>query len=197
MDCFSISEKPQTDSPESSADKDVHLNYFFIECKNGKPWESPGSTPEKGLEREREQMKHFIGGFARLQVKLSKAVFTAIGSLYPGEGKASGPRVGPLVCASFFSKGESPFFFGPFKTNRERYLAHINFTLDNILDDQLFDEDPLTALLIHLEAKSLVEQSEELGREEHEFYVKHGDDKGDQFLVDENVNNLVFVDWEL
>ncbi len=91
---------------------------------------------------------------------------------------------------------EFPFGLGPFDTSQERYMAFIDLTLRQILDEQRFTLDPLTPYLWHMEMKELVNKSPGLAKKEVEFYLKHGDDKGDHFLVDDEGHLSAVIDWE-
>jgi len=59
----------------------------------------------------------------------------------------------------------------------------------------LYDDDPMTAFLVHLWLRKLVEGEKALAIKQSDHYIKHADDKGDQFLT-ENDRILVMVDWE-
>lgn len=49
---------------------------------------------------------------------------------------------------------------------------------------------------MHLEYRSIVERCEAMGENER-FYIKHGDDKGDHIMADEEGNLVAVIDWEL
>ena len=60
----------------------------------------------------------------------------------------------------------------------------------------MYDEDPATAYLVHVWMRKLVGECEELARVEDTFYIKHPDDKGDQFLTDEYDQIVNVLDWQ-
>ena len=120
--------------------------------------------------------------------------FDRIGSLFP-DPETGKTTVGPLVSPFGFNRPDPPYFFGPFKTNRERYLAHIDLVLELVGAGVHMREDPVFGYLAHLFMRDLVCELEELGRVETEFYIKHADDKADQCLTIEDEITAV-VDWE-
>jgi hypothetical protein len=141
-----------------------------------------------------------IRDLATFQVSLSKVHFPAIGSLSLNK-EVNGLQtivVGPLVSTSFCTK-DPPYFFGPFRTTRERYLKQVDDILAAIERGDLFAEDsPVTVYLAHLELRDLVQQDKEMGRpdEEEQFYIKHADDKGDQIMIDNEGHITGIIDWE-
>lgn len=109
--------------------------YFFIEFCEGTPWSPYCSPLEKG-KVSIGQATRFAESYADEQIKIHNLPFRGIGSLYPGK------TIGPLISGVYFGKPQPPYFFGPFKTNRDRYITHIKFNLDlianhNSLSDNL------------------------------------------------------------
>ena len=140
-------------------------------------------------------MSTFIDSYARFQIKLSDLRFDRIGSLSPDISATDGARVGPLISHFGFNRPEPPYFLGPFRTNRERYLAHIDLVLKLTESGVHMQDDPVYAYLAHLYMRDMVLGIEELAKEETEFYVKHADDKADQCLaIDDEITAV--VDWE-
>lgn len=170
----------------------VIIHHFFVDRQPGVPW-PPENAPLYFGKATAEDVSVFVTDFAEQQIAISTIPFSGIGSLYPSS-NGIGITLGPMISNSF-GKTEPPWFYGPFTTNRERYLTHIRVNLDLIENHDLFDEDPVTAYLVQLEARSMVESCEELAREETEFFIKHADDKADQFLTKENRINSI-IDWE-
>lgn len=52
------------------------------------------------------------------------------------------------------------------------------------------------AYLAHLEARRLAMNDGEMGREEETSFLKHPDDRADQFLTDEDGTIIGIIDWE-
>ena len=146
-------------------------------------------------DHSKKDIQSFIDDFAKFQISLSQLTFDAIGSLYPDPLDNTRSVVGPLISHDDFNLPESPYFLGPFKTNRERYLAHIDLTLDLTARGVIRQFHPLLTYLGHLYIRDLVCEVEEFGIEETEFYVRHADFKADQCVAVDNSLVGVF-DWE-
>jgi hypothetical protein len=171
------------------------LSYFFTEYKNGSPW-SLCNTPlswGKG-EKSEVQVKTFLSDFATYIISLKTLTFNAIGSLTRNN-PSNQLLIGPLCTYRGFNLTHAPHFLGPFKSNKERYLSHCDVLLDAIGRDGCFEDDAEVACLVLLWVKELVMGCEEFARVDNEFYIKHADDKGDQFLtVDDRIQAV--IDWE-
>lgn len=99
-----------------------------------------------------------------------------------------------------FCMAEPPHFFGPFKTNHERYLTLIDGVLgchsasrDEVPGDRA--EGSREMYDTHLWLREVISDLQEL-RVEEPTYIKHADDKGDQILVDAQHNVVGIIDWE-
>lgn len=172
----------------------IKYDYFFVECAVGQAWKKLNKSSGEG-NPSADSLKTFIDAYARFQISLSHLPFNRIGSLAPSNSDASSPHVGPLISHFGFNRPEPPYFFGPFKTNRERYLTHIDLVLELIEAGVHMQDDPVYAYLAHLHLRDVVVDLEELAQEETEFYVKHADDKADQCLaVDDEITAV--IDWE-
>lgn len=171
------------------------VNYFFTELCDGTSWilsDTPLSIGEKSI----SQVTAFITDLACFQAHLSEITFDSIGSLHPSS-NGEGSHVGPLLTFNAFNRSKPPYFFGPFKTNGARYVAHLDVLLSLIENGSLFGEDPTTAFLVYLwTMKLVVEGNESLAIEHTQHYIKHADDKGDQFLADEDDYIVALIDWE-
>lgn len=122
--------------------------------------------------------------------------FDKVGSLYPSPGGGT-TTVGPYISLDFKTKTDiPPYYFGPFKSSVQRYLAQINHVLAGIEAGEMFTDDPVNTYIVHLWLKDAIEASEELDKDE-EIMVKHADDKGDQIMVDSNGDLACVLDWEL
>jgi hypothetical protein len=139
-----------------------------------------------------EQMRARITSYAQASAQIANVSFTGIGSLQPS--KDGEPTVGPLISLDFCSS-VYPHFLGPFRTNRERYTALINVTLDQLRDGEGIREGSEEMYYTHRWLQDLVRGVGELDREE-QTYIKHADDKGDQVLVNDEQEVTGIIDWE-
>jgi hypothetical protein len=121
----------------------VEMCYFFMERMEGSPFDD---TPLTSGIMDQAKVQSFIEDYASFAITLSNTTYSSMGSLTRSttDGKLA---VGPLVPSKYFSQPDHPFFFGPFKKNRERYKAHCDFALDHIGLDGFADEDPENDLL--------------------------------------------------
>jgi hypothetical protein len=138
-------------------------------------------------------------------IDLEKISFTAFGSLHPSSSvpihstipdSTQDPNIniGPFV-RYFPASATPPYFSGPFATAKEMYLTYINHLLDQTIEGRRYAPAyEVDAYLILLEAKVLVEGCKEL--EEEQGWLKHGDDKGDHYMVDADGNITSVIDWE-
>nr|XP_031859378.1 uncharacterized protein CI109_005219 [Kwoniella shandongensis]KAA5526450.1 hypothetical protein CI109_005219 [Kwoniella shandongensis] len=172
-------------------------NYFFEEFLGGQPWIRSPTPLTNGIVGEKIA-RTFITDLARLHQSISciPLAGNGIGSLMPGVEKRSSPQVGPLIQGSLLMTPDPPYFLGPFKTNKERYLAKIDAVLNCIHQGCIVLVDPVGCFLAHLEMRDLVETNEQMSREETEFFVKHADDKNDQYMLAEDGHIVGVLDWE-
>jgi hypothetical protein len=140
-----------------------------------------------------------VAQLAKFYVDLSNLTFDKVGSLYPHRPTRSKQHgaVGPLVSLDFKSL-VSPYFFGPFASSAERYIAQIDHVLAGIEAKELMldDPEPVHTYIVHLWLRDAIKSSKELNKDE-EIMLKHGDDKGDQIMVDGDGNIVSILDWEL
>ena len=111
----------------------IKYDYFFVERVVGRPWTKIHGVDEGQLPSS-EILEAFIEDYARFQISISERPFhgVGIGSLFPSGSDDHSPKLGPLVTHFCFNRPESPHFLGPFKTNRERYLTHVDLILEMI-----------------------------------------------------------------
>nr|XP_031859380.1 uncharacterized protein CI109_005221 [Kwoniella shandongensis]KAA5526452.1 hypothetical protein CI109_005221 [Kwoniella shandongensis] len=126
-----------------------------------------------------------------------------IGSLYPSSSSTFATEkggyeyiVGPLIQRSFLMIPNPPYFFGPFNSQKDRYLTKIDLGLNYIVAGNLWVWHPVDGYMMLLEVKELVEGCEELAREETEFFIKHGEDRNDQYMFLEDGHTSGAIDWE-
>ncbi|WWC68352.1 uncharacterized protein I206_102277 [Kwoniella pini CBS 10737] len=120
-----------------------------------------------------------------------------IGSLtYPDFDLSASPIVGPFVTLNTLHDLEAPYFVGPFRSNQERYTAHVNLALQYIAEGRICTRSPLDAYLWHLQLRELVATCPELAEPIVHGYIKHPDAKGDHILVDEIGKLIAVIDWQ-
>jgi hypothetical protein len=143
-----------------------------------------------------EAVQTFITDYAAHAIALSKLPFSAIGSLTSRRaGIDVQPYLGPLISSRYFNSIKLPYFLGPFRTNKDRYVSHCDIILDNIGKDGCYDENAEDACLMYLWVKDLIDECGEMKREEQDCYVKHADEKCDQFMtIDDHLKAV--IDWE-
>lgn len=155
------------------------------------------------LRQDDLKMTAYIRTYAEFHIQLANLpVEGGIGCLYPADTgtEADTPNskviVGPLVGQLYFSNPSPPLYFGPFKTNQERYLAHINSIMERIEAGEFYQTDPVSAYLVYLELKTLIKGSQVLSKVEENHYLKHPDMKSNQMLFDDEMGLKGVVDWE-
>ncbi|WWC68350.1 uncharacterized protein I206_102275 [Kwoniella pini CBS 10737] len=175
------------------------LHYFFYEYLEGRALRLPKKGVD-GLWKPGVRMRHIINQYAKFQIQVSDHPIPArlIGSpsFFPDIGAEAELRVGPLVNFHCLNRLEAPYFLGPFRNNQERYLAQIDLALSHIADGYICQNATLDGYLFHLQLKELVSNCSVLMEQPEEVYIKHADDKGDQFMGDENDNLTGVIDWE-
>ncbi|WVQ65208.1 uncharacterized protein L199_003381 [Kwoniella botswanensis] len=174
------------------------LDFFFMDFVPGKPLNAPILNGEETP----EQMDQAVHDYALFQISLKSLSFDSIGSLYPAPSDlkpkpdTSPVVVGPLL--SFYLRfDEAPHFVGPFKSNKERYLSSIDLVLGKIREGIFYPEIARFAYLAHLELKDMVNRYDHWETcEDGRFYFKHGEDKGDHIMIDEDGHITGVLDWE-
>lgn len=141
---------------------------------------------------DKETSDRHFDGLADFLAKLSALKFDAIGMIEPSKDGIS-TSIGPL-----FPCTRSDIlrrWFGPFKSNRDRYLAQINHVLDCIVHKVVL-VNPIPVYLVHLKLREMVSNDPDLAREETEFFISHQDASGDHILVEKDAHITGIIDWE-
>ncbi|WWD05435.1 hypothetical protein V865_003512 [Kwoniella europaea PYCC6329] len=174
------------------------LDFFYMDFVPGKPLNAPILNGEETP----EQMDQAVHDYALFQISLKSLSFDAIGSLYPASSNFTPEHgdhpviVGPLL-SLHLRFDEPPHFIGPFKSNKERYLWSIDLVLRKVIEGVFHPEAARYVYLAHLELKDMVNRFDKWDTfEDGKFYFKHGDDKGDHIMVDENGHITGILDWE-
>ncbi|TQN70676.1 hypothetical protein CSHISOI_04827 [Colletotrichum shisoi] len=163
--------------PSQGTDHGVGVCFLLIEEMAGQPWDGQGDTSKiwKGL----------AGIFAELE----KHQFSKAGSL-----SVEFPEERPSVSATASDRFVCLEPYGPFETSEAYYSAWAEQYMVLIADGQLYPRFPVEAYLVY---RFLQDNSGSLSDSEDAFYLKHVDDKGDHLLVDEDLNIVGIIDWQM
>lgn len=133
-----------------------------------------------------------INSLAEWLIKLETLTFESVGSVY--EDPKGGFEIGPII-SMIPTSGSPPYFIGPFKSAKDRYVALFTSYMDQILDGaRSVESDVLRDYLVALEMKNLVAGCREM--QEGPFYLQHPDEHGDQVLFDEHGAVTGVIDWD-
>lgn len=164
----------------------VGTSYILMEKMQGKQldWSSASE----------EQRRKVMDQLTDIYVELSKHPFPMTGSIVPPDIDCDQPRLGGYAQPLLFKTPEEPL--GPFSTLREAYTATVDHYLHTIGNHEIssLPIDNCLSLMWRLSAiDTLVDSS---ASRSGPFYLKHGDDKGDHILVDDDHNITGIIDWE-
>lgn len=129
-------------------------------------------------------------------ISLEKLSFDSVGSL-AFDSETGNVVVGPIIDRVSLSN-TAPYFLGPFKTAKDRYMTYFSTMMEQIHDRRRSRPgDELKDYLIALELKTLVEGCAEL--KEGPWYLKHAEDRGDlfHFLEDGTLSGVLDWDWQV
>ncbi|TFY64443.1 hypothetical protein EVJ58_g2613 [Rhodofomes roseus] len=166
---------------------EVGAGYMLVEKVDGHPldWYSLDDAGKRKVLKQ----------FATIQAELAKHPLPAIGCLkQPGS-----VQIGPLVHERMARKRESGelILLGPFKSALDMYTAFAKRQIENILNEELYVDNPTTPLLVYQYLLDIMPAIlPKRPGDDGEFYVKHMDDKGDHIFVDETLNIVSLIDWE-
>jgi len=158
---------------------------------------------------------HAYGDLAEFYIDLTSVSFQGIGSFHPqatataawaapatvtagglGGTAPCHPRIPGVLFDRFTAQRfKSCLPIGPFKTNRDHYLAKIDHVLALIRDGLAHRTDPVFAYLAHSEARALVDQDAHMAREEP-TYIMHQDLRPPNMLFDQDRHITAVIDWE-
>nr|XP_031859377.1 uncharacterized protein CI109_005218 [Kwoniella shandongensis]KAA5526449.1 hypothetical protein CI109_005218 [Kwoniella shandongensis] len=187
----------KADWDKTTSDKDV-ADYFFTEFIRGEAWLNHHAPLTEGHISE-DVARTLIQGIALLHDTISRIDLKVkgIGSLFPSDSSSTDSyTLGPFISSSTLINPDPPYFLGPFRTNQERYLTHLDLLLGLIYDGVIWTDDPVGAYLWHLEMKDLVQGDEEMGSVEEKCFVKHADDKLSQYMLSKDGHVEGLIDWE-
>lgn len=171
----------------------IGVSYIIMQEMPGKPWNQQGPRGKRTADdKDKERV---WDGLAGILIELKKHPFPQAGSLLPGS-SPSEPIISATASERFLVLSPS----GPFDTSRDYFAAFIEQNMALIADGQLFTSFPVNAYLVFLFLKvqidSLVDYTHPNVRAE-QFYIKHVDDKGDHLMVDDELNVVGIIDWQM
>lgn len=163
--------------PSQGTDHGVGVCFLFMEELPGKPWDGQGDAAKvwKGL--------------ANIFVELERHPFTKAGSLC-----VESPADLPSISATASDRFVCLYPYGPFGTSDAYYTAWAEQYLALIADGQLYPRFPIKAYLVY---RFLQDNVTQLSSKSDEFFLKHVDDKGDHLMVDEDLNIIGVIDWQM
>ena len=138
------------------------------------------------------ETRNVIRSIANWFLELEKVTFASIGSPCFNDDGTIG--IGSVI-SRFVQQEDAPYYHGPFSTARERYIRFFDTAMEQILAGRrTLPQHVLVDYLTALELKTLVSGCKEL--EHGPWYIKHGEDKGDHFLVDDEGEIKGVIDWD-
>ncbi|TDZ34318.1 hypothetical protein C8035_v010720 [Colletotrichum spinosum] len=168
------------------ADNPVGVGYILMDKLPGRSLRWSIATPE--------QRENIMGQLADIFIELHKYPFDLLGSLdQPG-----GSRVGALARESLTDFTQSDMqTTGPFSSLEAYQTSSLQLTLDLIFRGEMYSQQTVDAYLIHRFLLDLIPYvSPASAPDDHSYYLKHADDKGDHILVDDDFNITGIIDWE-
>ncbi|KZV98979.1 hypothetical protein EXIGLDRAFT_266179 [Exidia glandulosa HHB12029] len=162
------------------------VSFVVCEFVRGEPcmWKQPTAA----------QRTHFISQYARVLVRLSEHPFSSIGVL-----QSEGGEIGPVLDPEFVDCYDDTYTrIGPFPSSREYYHHLLRTILAEVRDGRRYISCPVDGYLVHLQLLEVIDllYPTESQASDGQFFIKHPDDKGDNFLVDEDFNITALIDWE-
>jgi aminoglycoside phosphotransferase (APT) family kinase protein len=168
-------------------DNPIGVSYLLMEEMPGQVWYE-GRAAESSARRDLEKV---YNGLADIMIELHRHPLDKIGSLQCGP---SGLQISEVASDQTLVLGPS----GPFRTTRDYYTSYAEQYLALIADEQTYTNFPVEAYLIYAFLKDNVSQlcTTPSDQREH-FFLKHVDDKGDHLMVDEELNIVGVIDWQM
>lgn len=178
----------------SDENNKVGVSYILIEEMAGKTWNWQGPHGKRSADdKDKEKVWN---GLADILIELKRHPFDMAGSLLPSS-LPSRPVVSALASERFLVLSPS----GPFPSANDYYASFVEQNMALIADGQLFTSFPVNAYLVFLFLKSkiqhLISKEDQNFETTGKFYLKHVDDKGDHLMVDNELNVVGIIDWQM
>lgn len=172
----------------------VGVSYILMEEMAGKTWNMQGPRGKRFADdKDKERV---WSGLADILIELQRHPFPRAGSLFPGA-SPSEPIVSALASERFLVQSPS----GPFDTASDYYMSFVEQNMALVADGQLFTSFPVNAYLVFLYLRSQIQglaaPLNDNAVEAEQFYLKHVDDKGDHLMVDDELNVIGIIDWQM
>ncbi|KAE8342169.1 hypothetical protein BDV24DRAFT_150654 [Aspergillus arachidicola] len=134
---------------------------------------------------------------ADILIEIQRHPFSKAGALLPGP-VPSEPIVFAVASDRFLVLSPS----GPFGTASDYYSSFVEQNMVLIADGQLFTFSPVNAYLVFSFLKSQIQAlavnlNHDSSAATEQFYIKHGVDKGDHLMVDDELNITGIIDWQM
>ncbi|WWC60077.1 uncharacterized protein I303_102640 [Kwoniella dejecticola CBS 10117] len=179
--------------------KDSQLHPKLIYCYQtwvpGDMWRPFYGRDAKSLPLDTTSLHH-VECVAQWFITMEKVKFDMVGSLaHSDDEREAMIHVGPLI-ERHPAFTTPPYFQGPFRTAKNRWVASIDKRLERILAGvECQPRTEIVLYLIYLEAKQLVEGCAEL-EDIGPFYIKHDDDRFDHIRANPDGEVTGILDWE-
>ena len=173
----------------------VGVSYILMEELPGKTWNLQGPRGKRFADdKDKERIWN---GLADILIELKCHPFSEAGSLLPGL-SPSEPTVSAIASERFLVLSPS----GPFHTSMDYYTSFVEQNMALISDGQLFAPFPANAYLVFAYLKSQLQTLAANPKHNsveatEQFYLKHVDDKGDHLMVDDELNIIGIIDWQM
>lgn len=172
---------------------DPRCLYIVSDKKPGRACEAVFEFTKDEEEIPQATKLKFIEDYADFCVRVSNLSYDSMGSL---DLDGDTIKIGPMIDQYGGSNVTAPYFPGPFKSMRDRYIAHIDRVLSATRKGLMGKKRPLLVYLAHLVARDLVMNDAEMAKEDEKFYIRQPDALAGQFLVQDGGITAV-LDWEL
>nr|XP_018264475.1 uncharacterized protein I303_02642 [Kwoniella dejecticola CBS 10117]OBR86633.1 hypothetical protein I303_02642 [Kwoniella dejecticola CBS 10117] len=169
------------------------LIYCYQTWLEGDAWKPFMDRNLESSPLSSKSLRH-INDLAKWFISMEKVSFRQVGSPeFAENGKDIG--IGPLI-ERHPAFNIPPYYQGPFRTSRDRWIATINSRISLILSRTYCNpKHEVVWYLVYLEAKRLIEGCEEM-RGTGPFYIKHDDDRFDHIRANEDGTLTGILDWE-
>nr|XP_019050146.1 hypothetical protein I302_00567 [Kwoniella bestiolae CBS 10118]OCF29076.1 hypothetical protein I302_00567 [Kwoniella bestiolae CBS 10118] len=169
----------------------IYCYQAFLPGEMWRPWFYPDS---RDLPLEQDSLR-LLNGVVDWFLTMEKLQFDKVGSPWFGQDE-NDVIVGPLITRHpIFTI--PPYYRGPFRTAKEKWLAILNNKISLILSRNYCNPDrELQEYFMLMEAKRLVGNCKEM-ENAGPFHIKHDDDRFDHIRANETDGEFTgIIDWE-
>jgi hypothetical protein len=174
----------------------VGVSYILMEELPGKAWNRQGPCGKRFADdKDKERIWN---GLADSLIELKNHPFSRARSLLPGS-SPSKPSVSAIASERFLVLSPS----GPFDTSIDYYTSFVEQNMALIADGQLFTSFPVKAYIVFSYLKSQLWTLAAKPNYHHsvdateQVSLKHVEDKGDHLIVDDEMNIVGIIDWQM